>query len=182
MLVGIHQQQNLALAAAAVNFLAQHGLKISSAVIRAGLEKVCWPGRLEWLPERILLDGAHNPAGAKKLACYLRQQNLGNLHLVIGCKADKQSSELLAELLPFVSHVYATSPPVDEAVPAKKLVQQVRESGILAREYVDPVAAIGAAMANRSVEDTILVAGSLFLVAAVREFLLPGVDSLAITN
>ncbi|NOQ42632.1 MAG: bifunctional folylpolyglutamate synthase/dihydrofolate synthase, partial [Desulfuromusa sp.] len=67
-LVGVHQQQNLALAAAAVNCLSQNGLEISPAVIRAGLEKVRWPGRLEWLPDRILLDGAHNPAGAKKLA------------------------------------------------------------------------------------------------------------------
>ncbi|MEA3544272.1 MAG: Mur ligase family protein, partial [Thermodesulfobacteriota bacterium] len=48
MLTGVHQQQNLALAAAAVNYLAQHGLEISSAAIRAGLEKVRWPGRLEW--------------------------------------------------------------------------------------------------------------------------------------
>ncbi|MCD6583031.1 MAG: bifunctional folylpolyglutamate synthase/dihydrofolate synthase [Desulfuromusa sp.] len=181
-LVGVHQQQNLALAAAAVSYLSQNGLDISPAVIRKGLEAVRWPGRLEWLPDRILMDGAHNPAGAKKLAAYLQQQNLDNLHLVVGCKADKQWSELLSELLPFASCVYVTQPPVDEAVSVEKLVQQVRESGILVSEHVDPISAIEAALESRSSEDTILVAGSLFLVAVIREFLLPGVDSLAITN
>ncbi|MDX2494228.1 MAG: folylpolyglutamate synthase/dihydrofolate synthase family protein, partial [Desulfuromusa sp.] len=181
-LAGVHQQQNLALAAAAVNYLSQNGLKISPAAIREGLGKVRWPGRLEWLPEQVLLDGAHNPAGAKKLVTYLREQNLDNLHLVVGCKADKEANELLSELLPFASCVYATQPPGNKAVPVEKLVQQAHESGILARGYVDPVAAIQAALEKRSSGETILVAGSLFLVAAIREFLLPTVDLLTITD
>ena len=181
-LPGVHQQQNLALAAAAASYLSNSGLDISLAEIREGLEKVCWPGRLEWLPERILLDGAHNPAGAKKLAAYLQQQELANLHLVVGCKVDKQSSDLLSELLPFVGYVYATSPPVDEAVPAEELVQQARESGVVASEYPDPIMAIQAALEHRSAADTILVAGSLFLVAAIREFVLPEVVPLPIVN
>ena len=181
VLVGVHQQQNLALAAAAATCLSEKELKISPAGIKKGLEKVCWPGRLEWLPDKILLDGAHNPAGAKSLAAYLRQQNLNSFHLVVGCKADKQSRELLSELLPFVSRVYATCPPVDEAVPTGKLVQQAQESGIPATEYVDPIAAITAALKNRSPKSPVLVAGSLFLVAAVREFLLPKTDLLAIS-
>ena len=181
-LSGAHQQQNLALAAAAASFLAQQGLDIGPDQIRKGLEKVCWPGRLEWLPSRILLDGAHNPAGAKQLAIYLQQRQLNNLHLVVGCKADKQSDELLAALLPFVGRAYVTCPPVDEAVPMEKMAQKVRESGIVVDEYADPVIAVQAALQNRSAEDTILVAGSLFLVAVVREFLLPDVSLLDITS
>jgi len=182
-LAGVHQQQNLALAAAAVDYLSQkNGLKISPAATREGLGNVRWPGRLEWLPEQILLDGAHNPAGAKKLAAYLREQNLENLHLVVGCKADKEADELLSELLPFASNVYVTQPPVDRAVSMEKLVQQAHESGILACGYADPVVAIQAALEKRSPGETILVAGSLFLVAAVREFLLPAVDLLTITD
>ena len=179
---GEHQQQNLALAAAAIDYLSQAALKISAAEIQKGLAAVSWPGRLEWLPDRILLDGAHNPAGAKKLASYLQQQNLFNLHLIVGCKADKQSNELVAELLPFVSCVYATEPPVDAVAPVAGIVQQVRESGISVSGYVDPVAALQAALKNRAAEDIILVAGSLFLVAEIRDFLLSGVDSLPITD
>ncbi len=181
-LLGVHQQQNLALAAAAANYLSQNGLEISLVEIREGLEKVCWPGRLEWLPERILLDGAHNPAGAKKLAAYLQQQQLGHLHLIIGCKADKQTNKLLSELLPFVDYIYATSPPVDDAAPADELVQQAHKAGVWADEYSDPVMALRAALEKRSAKETVLVAGSLFLVAAVREFLLQDVKSLAITS
>ena len=178
---GEHQQQNFALAAAAIDYLSHAGLNVSVAEIQQGLRKVRWPGRLEWLPDRILLDGAHNPAGAKKLATYLQQQNLSGLHLIVGCKGDKQSSGLIAELLPFVSCVYVTQPPVDTVVPVAEIVQQVRESAIPVSGYVDPVAALQAAMENRGHEDTILVAGSLFLVAEIRNFLLSGVDSLAIT-
>ena len=181
-LIGAHHQQNLALAAVAADYLSNSGLEVSPAAIREGLEKVRWPGRLEWLPDQILLDGAHNPAGAKKLAAYLQLQSLDGLHLVIGCKADKQTDEILSELLPFVSCVYVTQPPIDEAAPVEKLVQQVRESGILVSEYVDPIVAINTALKYRSPGDIILVAGSLFLVAAIREFLLPEVDSLAIIN
>jgi dihydrofolate synthase/folylpolyglutamate synthase len=180
--LGEHQQQNLALAAAAMDYLSQAIPEINAAEIQEGLEQVCWPGRLEWLPDLILLDGAHNPAGAKKLATYLRQQNLTHLHLIVGCKADKQSNELLSELLPFVSCVYATRPPVDEAVPVVEIVQQARASGVLAGGYADPIMALQAALESRSTEDIILVAGSLFLVAEIRNFLLVGVDSLAITR
>lgn len=178
---GEHQQQNLALAAAAIDTLSQAGLDISTAAIQQGLATVDWPGRLEWMPDRILLDGAHNPAGAKKLAAYLQQQNLSDLHLIVGCKGDKQSSELISELLPFVSCVYATQPPVDVAVPVAEIVQQVRGAAIPVSGYVDPLAAFRAAMVNRDPKDIILVAGSLFLVAEIRDFLLSGVDSLAIT-
>ena len=181
-LSGMHQQQNLSLAAAAASLLIQQGVEISSDEIRKGLETVRWPGRLEWLSGRILLDGAHNPAGAKQLAIYLQQQQLDNLHLVVGCKADKQSDELLSELLPFVSRAYVTRPPVDDAVPLEKMAQRIRESGIVAAEYSDPIMAVQAALENRSVEDTILVAGSLFLVAVVREFLLPDINVLNIAS
>ncbi len=180
-LAGTHQQENLALAAAAASFLCRDGLTIGTAAIRQGLEKVRWPGRLEWLPGQILLDGAHNPAGAKKLAAYLQQQQLEDLHLIVGCKADKQASELLSELLPFVRCVYVTQPPVDEAVPLEKLAQKVCKSGIVASEYADPIDAVRAALENRSAKEPILVAGSLFLVAAVREFLLSDSTLLAIS-
>lgn len=180
-LLGIHQQQNLALALAAAAYLRRKAMKISTRALSQGIEQVRWPGRLEWLPQQILLDGAHNVAGARVLADYLRQQGLANLHLVIGVKADKQSEQLLQELLPFVSNLYATRPPVDAAVAPENLVQQALKSGILAAEYADPQAALAAALQTRRAGETLLVAGSLFLVAVVRELLLPGNRLLSIS-
>ncbi len=180
-LAGVHQQQNLTLAAAAMDCLSENGLNVSPTVIKAGLEQVCWPGRLEWLPRQILLDGAHNPAGAKTLAEYLRHQNLKNIHMVVGCKADKQADELLSQLLPFVACVYATRPSVDNAVPPEVLMQQAQEFGVQADVYADPAAAINAALENRPPGAPILVAGSLFLVADVRGLLMPEADVLKIS-
>ncbi len=178
---GRHQHQNLALAAVVAKCLVEKGQELSSENIKTGLEQVCWPGRLEWLPQQILLDGAHNPAGALILANYLREQKLSNLHLVFGCKADKQSTELLGNLLPFVTHVYVTEPPFHPAVSADVLLQQVRDAGVAGETFLDPVVALQTAIRERQAGDVILVAGSLLLVAVAREFLLPEVDSLSIT-
>jgi dihydrofolate synthase/folylpolyglutamate synthase len=179
-LLGNHQRQNLALAVAAMEQLMGRGLRVSCAQMKEGIEKVCWPGRLEWLTDQVLVDGAHNPAGADVLVSYLQQERLKDLHLVIGCKADKTFTELLLSLLPFASQVYATSPPVDEAVAPEKLVQLAQESGILASPYVDPATALKAALENCRPGSCVLVTGSLFLVAAVRELLLPETDPLKI--
>ena len=181
-LAGRHQHQNLALALAAATWLKHAGLDLSEATLRHGLEQTRWPGRLEWLPERTLLDGAHNAAGAQVLADYLQQQDLKQLHLVVGLKADKQVEELLSPLLPFVGQLYATRPPVDAAIEPEKLVQLAEKSGILAAEYADPQAALAAAQGNRQPGQVLLVAGSLFLVAAIREKLLTSTELLSISN
>ena len=179
-LPGIHQFNNLALAAAAVAVLADQLGKLAASTIRAGLEHVCWPGRLEWLAERILLDGAHNQAGVEVLTAYLQQQQLRGLHLVFGCKADKQAEQMLARLLPFVARIYLTRPPDVAAVDPEKLMQQAEESGIVADQYPTPAEALSAAWQQRRPEDTILVAGSLFLIAAVRAELVADTDTLPI--
>lgn len=181
ILQGKHQHQNLALAAAALTYLKQSALiTIEEDDIKLGLERVCWPGRLELLPDRILLDGAHNPAGAEGLAGYLQQEKLNNVHMVIGCKADKQADQVLQRLLPFVGHLYVTSPPVAEAFDPKRMVQQAQRAGVRAEYYPEPEDALAAAQMKRRDGDYILVAGSLFLIAAIRSLLLSDTDSLKI--
>ncbi|NOY14397.1 MAG: bifunctional folylpolyglutamate synthase/dihydrofolate synthase [Deltaproteobacteria bacterium] len=181
-LPGHHQHQNLALALAGAARLRGAGVPITETAMRRGLEMTRWPGRLEWLPDRVLLDGAHNQAGAQVLADYLEQQGLHRLHLLVGLKADKPAETLLAPLLPFVERLYAVRPPVDEAVAPGKLVQLAAKSGILAAEYTELPAALAAARKNRSPDQVLLVAGSLFLVAAVRERLLPSTELLSISD
>lgn len=176
-LAGSHQHQNLALAAATAGLLMQCGLKITNDQVRRALERVTWPGRLEWLPDRILLDGAHNQAGAQVLAAYLKQQNFSEVHLVFGCKADKQVVDMLKELLPLCHALYATCPPVDEAAEPEVLVAQAQAAGVTAAICSSPVAALQSAQAQRSLQGVIVVAGSLFLVAAIREMLVLQTDN-----
>ena len=181
-LAGLHQHQNLALALAAAAWLRLQGVAISEAALGDGIEQTSWPGRLERLPDNILLDGAHNAAGAQVLATYLKERRLCQVHLIVGLKADKQVEELLAPLLPFVARLYATRPPVDAAIEPEKLVQLAEKSGILAAAYETPQAALAAAGQARRAGQLLLVAGSLFLVAAVRELLLPATELLSISE
>lgn len=166
---GIHQLENLSLALAAAELLKRQGVPLSTDALRQGVSEVRWPGRLEWLHGWALLDGAHNPAGAKVLGKYLAENNLDRIHWIVGLKADKDSKEILAPLLPRTGQLYACRPPVDEAVPPQKLAEYARSLGVSAKVFESPGQALEAALEAKESDEIILVAGSLFLVAALRE-------------
>jgi len=179
---GKHQQQNLALALAAAVQLRSSGLALPDTALRTGVERTRWPGRLEWLAENVLLDGAHNQAGAQVLADFLAQQGLGKAHLLVGMKADKQAAQMLALLLPHAARVYATRPPVDAAIDPAELVRQAEAAGVPAAGFENLQAALAAALQTRKPGELLLVAGSLFLVAGIRELLLNETSSLSIAD
>ncbi len=181
-LVGRHQQQNLGLAAAAIFWLnSQEAVRISAAQIVRGLEQVRWPGRLEWLTPRLLIDGAHNPAGAVTLAAYLQDIDVKGIRLVVGCKEDKDWRQLLKPLLPFCRALYATKPPVDVAADPQAMAAYASAEALSAQVCECPAEAVDQAVAESDSGEIVVVAGSLFLVAAVREHLLPATDLLKIS-
>ena len=69
-LAGEHQVENAVTAAVALLRLG-----VADSAIEAGIAGTCWPGRLEHVSEspEIILDGAHNPAGARALAAYIQR-------------------------------------------------------------------------------------------------------------
>src|ERR1044071_4485993 len=83
---GRHQAENAAAAIEAAEVLGELGYTISRESIIKGLRDVSWPGRLEFIEDRpsLLLDGAHNPAGARALRAYLDDFWKGPLTLVFG--------------------------------------------------------------------------------------------------
>jgi dihydrofolate synthase/folylpolyglutamate synthase len=106
-LAGQHQQRNLALAiATAIELRTNHGFAIPNAAIEAGIRNTAWPGRLEWIPSRtghapVLLDVAHNPAGAWTLRAALAQlPDATPRTLIFSCLADKAIDEMAQVLLP----------------------------------------------------------------------------------
>lgn len=107
-LSGHHQQRNLALAVAtAIELRVNHGAPISNAAVEAGVRATLWPGRLEWLPDArgehspLLLDVAHNPAGAWALRAALAQLDSRQPRtLLFSCLADKQLEEMARILFP----------------------------------------------------------------------------------
>lgn len=171
-LAGSHQRDNLALALAVIALLRQQGLVVPESAIRAGVTAVRWPGRLEaWDDGRILLDGAHNGAGATALAAYLQEQQVAGIHWVVGIKADKAADALLAPLLPLCRGLYCTTPPGVAGVPPERLAASAAALGVPAQVFAEPRAALEAARDARRGDELVVVAGSLFLVAAVRAML-----------
>ncbi len=170
---GQHQFGNMATSLAAAEMLKQFGYDINTAAMRAGIEQLFWPGRLEWMANKAcLLDGAHNGAGAKALAVYLAEQGINNVHWIVGVKADKNINEILAPILPHVAAVYCVEPPVEEAVPAAELQTSAAQSGSTAKTFASVADAYQKARQAAGRDGVVLTAGSLFLVAAVRELIL----------
>lgn len=173
-LPGRHQHGNLSLALAAAALLRRQGTDIPEAALYAGVAGARWPGRLEWWKggREILLDGAHNEGGARVLADYLSGLAIDGIHWVAGMKGDKRPEDILSPLLPRVRALYAVAPPVEAPLPPEQLAGLAAASGVKAEAYADAGEALDAALAARRPGEIVLVAGSLFLVAAAREHLL----------
>src|SRR6202044_3770121 len=103
-LAGEHQVENARVAPIA---LAQLGAS------PAGIAFTQWPARLELVSERpeIIIDGAHNPAGTRALAAYIRRFYAGRrIWLVYGALRDKAVSEMTSMLFPIADRVILTAP------------------------------------------------------------------------
>ena len=174
-LLGEHQLANATLALATAEVLTQRGFKLNPAELRQGLAATRWPGRLELIAGNVpvLLDGAHNHAGAQSLRRSLRLHfPRKKLILVLGILADKDQEKIVAELTPSASLVIITRPDHPRA-------GDWRDLGELAVKYAAQVylkekvtEALTAAFAAAGPSDLICVTGSLYLVAEAREILL----------
>ena len=177
---GRHQAANVAVADAVLDALDAAGIATADEdARRRGYETAVWPGRLELLTvdgAEILLDGAHNPAGAAALAEALDDLRPhlapGPLTLVVGAMADKDVDGIIAALAASSSlggaTVIATSVDAARAMPADELAARWRRTTSPIAEVVaepDPIAALD--RARRRGGPTV-VAGSLYLVGAIR--------------
>ncbi len=167
-LAGAHQRANVALAVAAARALAP----LDEATIRRGVAATRWPGRLQRVgrPGRrdLLLDGAHNPDGARALAAALGELGLdGRCDLVFGGLADKALPEMFAALAPFVRRTVLVAPGSPRAEEPARLAAR------LGREDLPRAASLGEALelldggpggGEGAGAAPIIVAGSLFLV------------------
>ena len=139
--------------------------------MHAGITTAVWPGRLETFTMdgcRVLLDAAHNPAGARALTSYLRDIAPGGVSLVFGAMRDKAVREMLTILAPVAaSFVFATAPS-PRAIPADELATLAHDFGLRAEAIADPVQAVRRACGEGRL---VVVAGSIFLIGPVREWL-----------
>ena len=193
---GRHQAANAAVADALLDALAEAGIAdVPAAARREGYASARWPGRLEVLDvggREVLLDGAHNPAGAAALATAfddLRPFLAGSgpppapSALVLGLMADKDVAGVVEALASSpnlrAASVVATSVGVERALPAADLAAawQARVPDATVRAVEGVRRALDAAL-DAAVEPPapIVVAGSLYLVGAVRAALVDDPD------
>jgi dihydrofolate synthase/folylpolyglutamate synthase len=172
-LLGAHQQHNLIVALRLMEAAEDAGIPFAPASVPDAVRATLWPGRLEWLPTNppILLDGAHNPAAAQVLADYLRE--IRPFVLLFAAMRDKDIPGLARELFPLAREVVLTRPDVVRAAAPAEIAarcgalaarahqcERVADALLLARSLVEPGSAI-------------VVAGSLYLVGAVRALTMP---------
>ena len=184
-LAGSHQQRNLALAiAAAFELRAHHGYSISLPAIEQGIRETEWGGRLERIhthtasgPPTILLDVAHNPAGAWALrSAVSRLEGEGPRLLIFGCMRDKAVGEMAQILFPLFDHVFLTQLASPRAASLDELAEAAERTGTPSTQCADAGTALalarGAAGAGASQDALIVAAGSVVLVGSLRSMLL----------
>jgi dihydrofolate synthase / folylpolyglutamate synthase len=177
---GRHQAANVAVADAVLDALAAAGTARTTAdQRREGYRAVVWPGRLELIQvdgRDVLLDGAHNPAGAATLARALDDLRpflgAGPLTLITATMADKDVDGIITALLGSEAlrdaRIVCTAVKAARALPAEALATRWRAlaPGLPVTVAPEPAAALDTALATAP--GPIVVAGSLYLVGAVR--------------
>lgn len=170
---GRYQAVNAATALAAAELLAaSHPL--ADEALRTGIAQARWPGRMEFFagPPRLILDGAHNPAGALALAESLAGITRRRLIVVAGVMGDKDADGILAPLLPLADEVVAVAPAVERGLPAAELAALCRRRGVSVADGGPVPDGLALARSMAAPDDLILVCGSLFTVGEARSALL----------
>jgi dihydrofolate synthase / folylpolyglutamate synthase len=165
---GGFQRGNFALSAAAAEaFL---GRPLERAALDAAAAETVVPGRLEVVSEHPLtvLDGAHNPSGARALAASL-DGVLGESRprvAVIGVLDDKDATGMLEALLPHVDRVIFTRSQNPRSLsPGTLTTLEEKLGGPPAETVADPRAALGRARELAGPEGAVVATGSIYLIA-----------------
>jgi dihydrofolate synthase/folylpolyglutamate synthase len=176
-LPGAHQRSNLLVALALVEEARAAGLRFDLRRAGRGVANARWPGRLEWVAgdPPLLLDGAHNPAGARALAAYL--EGRGPFVLLFGVMADKDVPGVARPLFPRASAIVLTRPQGRRAASPRTIARRVAPLARGARQEAAPGKAL--ALARRLARELgegrpVVVAGSLYLVGAVKSLVARG--------
>ncbi len=164
---GEFQAENAAIARAALERL-DASLAMPSMAIREGLENVEWPGRLEVVRDgdrHVVFDCGHNPDGCEAFGAFLQRREVpGPVVLLFGAMADKDYANMLGPFDDVVDQRVYAIPPMPRAPESLAVFQAVRP-GELAPSVSEGLAR---ARALAGPDGTVLVAGSIFLVQAVR--------------
>ncbi len=172
-MAGRHQAENVKTALIALEILRKQSIiKVRRDKLYKGLQNARQPGRFEVFEGKpcIVLDGAHNEAGAVVLKETMKNCFPGKKILVItGMLADKETDKITHQLRMITDRFIATEPDNPRKLPAGELAGLLREKGAVCQVAESGKSAVPMAMAMPDKPDVILVAGSLYLIGEIRE-------------
>ncbi len=172
-LLGWHQQMNAATTLAVVRTLASQVPLDESALLR-GLQTVSWPGRLQLIEQadgrRLLLDGAHNAAGAASLRAVLEQQFPGaRPALILGILHDKDWQQMCEILAPLAGEIHCVPVKSEHSATPDDLAAGCRRTNPTVS--IQCCGALAQALEATASAPFVLIAGSLYLVGEAMELL-----------
>jgi len=169
-LAGRHQLENASVAIAILERWSTSVSHIPTEAIVTGLTKCEWPARLEWLrvpPNgELLIDAAHNPAGAAALASYLQDTGSRKLPIVFAAMVDKDLKNMIAPLVPVASAFIPTTVPHARARTADQLADEIRGmTSVTVEAIASPQAAVARALEQSK---RAVACGSIYMVGPLR--------------
>ncbi len=178
---GAHMVENAGLVIKAALLCAEKW-NISEQNIRDGISAARIPARLECLcaAPLILLDGSHNDGSTKALSQVLQKHLAGKKILALmGMMADKEVDKSLANLLPCFSLVLTVTPSNPRSMQAAELAEKVKNYGTAAQKTDNIEQAVALAFEKMHDFDALVICGSLYLAADVREKFIYYIDKLS---
>jgi len=174
-LLGSYQIGNCITVLEACAVLRERGLSLSDADIRTGLKNARWAGRMEicGTSPLILLDGAHNADGIQQLANSIRTYfDNKKVTLILGVLGDKEYDKMAEYILPHADSVILTEPHSERKLDVFSLARSIsrHEGAIYTEKEVE--AAFEKALSVTSADGIILCCGSLYMIGAMRTYIL----------
>ncbi len=179
-LLGLHQIKNMTTSLSIIESLQNQGLCISKHDIVEGIKKVRLEGRLEIIQKKplILLDGAHNPAGARALGTFLEEldgETQSKHWLISGMMDDKKISEMIAPLLNWTDEFVLTRPKMARSADPQKistiissLIAQHKKQAPLITIKENVADAITHIKSQMSTQDLLVITGSFYTVGEAK--------------
>ena len=172
-LPGAHQILNTAVAVVAAKLASKQDSRINELALHQGVALTKWPGRLERISQKpdVILDGAHNPAGAAVLRAALDKYYSGKkICFIFGMMGDKDISQVITTLFRKEDTIYTVR--ADEGARAAEPEALAEQIGSQAQAMHDLAAAYKTALAEVGEDGLVCVCGSLYLVGTFKKMLL----------
>ena len=172
-LPGAHQILNTAVAVVAAKLASKQDSRINELALHQGVALTKWPGRLERISQKpdVILDGAHNPAGAAVLRAALDKYYSGKkICFIFGMMGDKDISQVITTLFRKEDTIFTVR--ADEGTRAAEPEALAAQIGSQAQAMHDLAAAYKTALAEVGEDGLVCVCGSLYLVGTFKKMLL----------